>query len=191
MQYFKIRCIIINVQIIQDLRKDKKMQEDKKDIFDRIMSAEIFSALEPFYKKHKEMLLYLFFGGCTTLVGIIFFQTPLSRLTLGKKMLFGVTLDMDVITANVISWICAVTFAYVTNRIWVFADKAYGAAGIAKECAEFFAGRLFTLVVETVLLNILVESFSMNELLSKILVSIVTIILNYVISKLFVFKPKK
>lgn len=159
-------------------------------IFDRIMSRGFLKRFEPFYKAHKEMLLYLFFGGCTTVVGFIFFAIPVKLLNLQQVTLFGLTLDMNTIVSNVISWIAAVTFAYITNRIWVFEHKAHGGGAIAKECAAFFAGRLFTLLVELVLMNLSVTKLGMDELIAKIIVSVVTIILNYVVSKLFVFKKK-
>ena len=59
------------------------------------------------------------------------------------------------------------------------------------ECAAFFAGRFLTLVIENILLNITVDSLGMGDILAKILVSVVTIILNYIISKLFVFRGDK
>lgn len=162
----------------------------KPDIFDRIMSWGFLKTFEPFYKAHKEVLMYLFFGGLTTLVSIVTFTIAFSACAdLAEVIVLGFRLD--IIIANVVSWICAVTFAYVTNRVWVFEDRAYGAKGIAKECAAFFAGRLFTLLVETLLLELAVKKLSMNEVLAKIIVSVVTVILNYVISKLFVFRRKK
>lgn len=164
--------------------------EEKKDIFDRIMAWGFLKRFEPFYKAHKEVLMYLFFGGLTTVVSVIFFAIPIKLLSIGTQDIAGMKLDMDVITANVISWICAVTFAYVTNRTWVFEDKSYGAAGIARECAAFFAGRLFTLIVETLLLNLCCTLIGMNEIVAKIIVSVVTIVLNYIISKLWVFRSK-
>ena len=164
--------------------------DEKKDIFDRIMSWGFLRRFEPFYKAHKEVLLYLLFGGLTTLVGIIFFAIPVRLLRPSSGEILDARLDYRAIEANVISWICAVTFAYVTNRAWVFADKAYGAAGVAKECAAFFAGRLFTLIVETLLLNLCIAAIGMGELIAKILVSVVTVILNYVISKLIVVRKQ-
>ena len=119
----------------------------KKDIFDRIMGWGFLKTFEPFYKKNKEILLYLFFGGLTTIVGL--------------------------------------------NRIWVFENKAHTSKGIAKECLSFYGGRLLTLLIENLLLNLCVESINMNDIVAKVLVSIVTIILNYIISKLFVFKKQK
>ena len=167
------------------------MEKEKKDIFDRMMGWGFLKTFEPFYKAHKEVLLYLFFGGLTTVVSVIFFAIPMNMLDLGEGKLLGFTIDYDVTISNVISWICAVTFAYVTNRTWVFEDKAHGAKPVAVECAAFFAGRLFTLVVETLLLNVMTTTLKMQEIIAKIIVSIVTIILNYIISKLFVFKKEK
>ena len=189
MQYFRIWCIIINVQNIQQKKEKQKMQnekdnftEKKPDFFDRLMRMGFLKKFEPFYKAHKEVLLYLFFGGCTTLVGIIFFAIPAAVIKLDSFTLFGFEIDTATQVSNVISWICAVTFAYVTNRVWVFEDKAHGRSRIAAECAAFFAGRLLTLVIENILLNICTASLGWGQIVSKVLVSVVTIILNYVIS---------
>lgn len=165
-------------------------ENEKKDIFDRIMALGIFKPLEPFYKKNKEVLLYLFFGGLTTVISWIFFAIPLKLMDLPDINVFGMTIDTNSQVANVISWICAVTFAYITNRIWVFSEKAHGTKAIAVECAEFFAGRLVTLVIENILINVSTQAIGTSEMTAKIAVSIVTIILNYVISKLFVFRKK-
>ena len=166
--------------------------EKKPDIFDRIMSKGFLKKFEPFYKAHKEVLMYLFFGGLTTLVSIVTFKIAADACK-GLPWIdaLGLAIHLDVVAANVISWVCAVTFAYVTNRTWVFEDKAHGAKDVAAECVWFFAGRVFTLVVETVLLELCVSLLSMNELLAKILVSVVTVILNYIVSKLFVFRKKQ
>ena len=163
---------------------------ENQDIFDRIMSWPPLKGLQPFYKKNKEILLYLFFGGLTTVVSFITYWIPARALSLGEVTVLGLKQDLTVIVSNVISWVCAVTFAYLTNRAWVFQQKAHDGPGIAKECAAFFAGRLFTLLVETALMNLGVTLLHMNDLLAKVIVSIVTIILNYIISKLLVFKDR-
>lgn len=169
----------------------KENKTDNPDIFDRLMSKGWLKKFEPLYSLHKEIIMYLFFGGCTTLVGIIFFAIPIKLISLPDLTVFGITVDTSVQVSNVISWICAVTFAYITNRTWVFAEKAYGAKAIAAECAAFFAGRFLTLIVENILLNLSTKTLGMNEIAAKIVVSVVTIILNYIISKLFVFKGNK
>jgi putative flippase GtrA len=167
-----------------------KNADTKPDIFDRLMSKGFLKKFEPFYRLHKEILMYLFFGGCTTIVGIIFYAIPIMLINLPDVTLFGIKINTAVQVSNVISWICAVTFAYVTNRTWVFEDKAHGAKDTARECFAFFAGRLVTLIIENILLNIAAASLGMDEIIAKIAVSVITVILNYIISKLFVFKEK-
>lgn len=165
--------------------------ERKPDIFDRIMAWGFLKRFEPFYKEHKEVLMYLFFGGCSTLVAIIFFALPISVLNIGTKTIFGFDVDLDVLIANIISWVFAVMFAYVTNRIWVFDSRVTGTRAVMKECAAFCTGRLFTLVVECVLLNVCTENIGIKPVIAKIIVSVVTIILNYIISKLLIFRKKE
>ena len=149
---------------------------EKKDIFDRIMDWGIMRPFRGFYTAHKEVLLYLLFGGLTTLVSI---------LTFG---LFTGRLGLDPLWANVLSWIIAVLFAYVTNRTWVFAAKADTKAGIAREMASFFGGRLATLGMEEALIAVFVTWLCFPAMPVKIVSQIAVIAANYFISKYFVFK---
>ena len=160
--------------------------EEKKDIFDKIMSLKIFRPLEPFYKKNKEMLLYLFFGVLTTAVS--FLASGAAKVLL-EKMDFGKSAVANIST--VFSWICAVTFAYVTNRIWVFSSQAKGANAIMKEAASFYGGRLFTLGVEMLMMWVGYGLLDFNYWVTKIVANVVVLILNYVISKLLVFRSKE
>ena len=98
-----------------DLGFEAEGKQEPKDIFDRIMALPGLRIFEGFYKKYKEILLYLFFGALTTVVSI------------GSFAALQVGLGMNVLVANVISWILAVTFAFITNRIWVFDAKTEGA----------------------------------------------------------------
>ena len=128
----------------------------EKDIFDRIMELPVLRIFNPFYKKNKEILLYLFFGGLTFLVSIISYA------------FFNIQIGWNALVANIGSWILAVAFAYITNRIWVFDSNASTAADFIKEITSFIGGRVATLV--------------------KIVAQVIVIVLNYVISKLIVFK---
>ncbi len=163
-----------------------KTKVKKPDIFDRIMSAKIFRPLEPFYKKNKEMLLYLFFGVLTTAV---------SFLTAGIAKLFmeslGCGKDLVSVASTVFSWICAVTFAYITNRIWVFESYVENSKDLFREAVSFYGGRLFTLLVEAVMMWAGYSVLKMNFWVAKIIANVVVLILNYVISKLVVFKKKE
>ena len=158
-------------------------QEKKKDIFDKIMDWGIMKPFRPLYKKYKEQLLYLFFGFLTTVVSFIaagVFKYVFEQGGMGKGL---VTL-----LSTGISWCIAVVFAYVTNRVWVFENKAHGREGVTKEALSFFAGRGFTLVVEELIMWLGYSVIGINYWVTKVFANIVIIILNYVISKLIVFK---
>lgn len=129
--------------------------------------------LKKLWKKYKEAILYLIFGVLTTAVNwIVYF--PLTKLT-----------PVHYQIANVISWIAAVLFAYFTNRTFVFESKNKNKLA---ELAKFIGGRIFSLLAETALLFILIDLIKFNEDLSKIGGQVIVVILNYIISKVFVFK---
>ena len=153
------------------------MDTENKDIFDRIMSLPGLRNFYDLYAKYKSILLYIFFGGLTTVVSI------------GSFIFFDDGMQMDPLVANILSWVCAVLFAYVTNRVWVFASKAKGMQ-ILKEMVTFFAGRLLTLGLEEILLLVFVTWLAFDSTLIKVLGQIVVLVLNYVISKLLVFRKK-
>lgn len=147
--------------------------EKQEDIFDRIMALPLLSKFAPFYKKHKSVLLYLLFGGLTTVVSI------------GTYALFLPVVSP--LIANIFSWVAAVTFAYVTNRTWVFASKEKGLA-IIQEAFAFYGGRVFTLGLEEVVLYVFITLLFFPPLTVKVFAQVIVLMLNYVISKLFVFK---
>ena len=154
------------------------MKKDQ-DIFDRIMRLKFLNRFWPIYKKYKEILLYLFFGGLTFLVSV------------GSYVFFEFIIHMPPLIANVFSWILAVTFAYITNRVWVFTDIAYGIFGIAKEIISFFTGRAVTLILEELILYIGITVLDFNSIGVKVTGQIIVIITNYFISKIIVFKNRK
>lgn len=153
-----------------------EMQE--KDIFDRIMELPVLRIVNSFYKKNKEILLYLFFGGLTFLVSI------------SSYAVFNIRIGWNALTANIASWMLAVAFAYVTNRTWVFESSTDRGSNLIKEITSFVGGRIATLVFEELILFIFITELEMNSILIKIVAQVVVIALNYVISK-FVFRPQK
>lgn len=148
----------------------------EKDIFDRIMSLPGLRILEPFYTRNKEVLLYLFFGGLTFLISVVTYAY------------FAVTLDINELVANVFSWILSVAFAFITNKVWVFQSKTNTVPAFIQEAFSFFAGRIVTLVVEEVILFVFITMLHWSSLGVKVAAQIIIIILNYIISKLFVFR---
>ena len=137
------------------------------------------------YKKYEEIVNYLIFGVLTTVVSLA-----------TKYLLLFTILDaknsIQLQIAVIVSWITACTFAYVTNRIWVFKSKS---KNILKEAISFFAARLATLGLEMLIMFVFVTALGLNSNLWVIvwtLVSQVLIIIgNYVLSKLLVFKKEK
>lgn len=151
--------------------------DEKKDVFDRLMGLRPFRPLRPFYVKYKEPLLYLFFGGLTTLISIFVFW------------LFNGPLGLNELVANLISWLLAVLFAFLTNKTWVFQSGGQE-KGFLSLMLSFYAGRLVTLGVEELLLLVFITWLGFNSMAVKIAAQIVVIVLNYVISKLLVFRDK-
>jgi len=155
------------------------MSEEKnpfvEDIFDKIMLLPVLRLFYPLYKKHKEVLLYLFFGGLAFIVSISTFY------------FFNTVCGLNELVANVISWIITVSFAFLTNRKWVFKPSDKEKEGFWGQALRFFSGRIFTLIVEEVILFVFVTRLSFDSLLIKVIAQIVVIVLNYIISKLFVF----
>lgn len=127
-------------------------------------------------EKYKDVIPYLFFGICTTLVNI------------STYYICAHTLSLAVMASTVIAWILAVLFAYVTNRTWVFHSQENTSRGITTEILSFFACRLTTGAVDWGCMLLFVEVLRFNDVMIKILSNIVVIILNYLASKLIVFR---
>lgn len=162
------------------------------DIFDRIMHVKPFSIFEGFYIKNKSVLLYLFFGGLTTIVSIFTFWLAELLITADFNIsIFGSLYSIKVILTNAVSWICAVLFAFFTNRIWVFNSPTKTWKEFWGQMAAFFGGRFATFLLETVILIVFVSALKFNELVIKILAQIAVLVSNYIISKLLVFRDRK
>ena len=127
------------------------------------------------YFKYKEIINYLIVGGLTTLVSI------------GSYAIYRIFIP-SYVTCTVLSWITAVLFAYVTNRIFVFESKE---SKVLIEFIKFVGCRLFTLGSELLTMWILVDLLNINDYIAKVIVQFIIVVLNYVLSKLLVFKKNK
>ena len=92
--------------------------------------------------------------------------------------------------STIIAWIAAVLFAYITNRKWVFHSQAYGVVSIMKEIVSFFSCRLATGIIDWLCMYIFVDVLHANGVLIKFVANIIVIVLNYVASKLLIFRRK-
>lgn len=136
-----------------------------------------------YYKKYDEIINYLIFGVLTTVVTIITYAIFTNTFLSSKSAL-------DIQIANVLSWIIAVTFAYLTNRKYVFKSKAQGSKRI-KEIINFFLARISSLIVEMLFMYVTVTLLSYNDFICKIIAQAIVIIFNYVCSKLIIFKKEE
>lgn len=132
-----------------------------------------------FLKRYKMPILYLVFGVLTTIINIASYH------------IFYNVLHFSNTLSNVISWLLSVTFAYITNKIWVFESTDKGIKAIFREVISFFSCRLATGVLDILIMYISVDILSYPALPFKVISNVVVIILNYVMSKLIIFKKQK
>ncbi len=127
-------------------------------------------------KKYKAPILYVFFGGVTTVINIVTYYICYELLSMSNDL------------SNIISWFITVTVAYITNKIWVFESNGHGIKVILYEVITFFSCRIATGVLDFVIMHIGVDVMHYPAVLLKIISNILVIILNYVASKLIIFK---
>ena len=125
-----------------------------------------------------DLVSYLFVGVATTVVNYVVYYIA-TRL-----------LSMGVMPGTWTAWVVAVAFGYVANKAFVFHTHCDSVLSLLREAGSFFAMRLVSLGMETVLMYLTVTVLGLNDLVMKLIVNIVVIILNYVFSKLFIFKKK-
>lgn len=128
------------------------------------------------YSKYKEIILYLVFGVLTTVVSI------------SSYYFCSEFLSLHYLVSNIISWVLAVAFAYFTNRVWVFESKSEGISAILKEIFTFVNCRLLSGVIDMATMFVLVEAININDMYAKVFTQVIVVILNYVFSKLIIFK---
>lgn len=137
----------------------------------------MISLLKKLCVQYKELILYGIFGVLTTLVNIITFYL----LDL---------LHINIYISNTIAFIVSVIFAFVTNKLFVFESKSWKKDILIKESFSFLSARLFSYLLDMGTIYLLVDILKINKLISKIIANIIVIIVNYITSKLLVFKKR-
>lgn len=127
------------------------------------------------YKKYKQQINYLIFGGLTTLINIVTY------------IVFYDILALSNLFSNIMAWIFSVLFAYVTNKLWVFESKTNGFSALLKELSSFVGCRLATGVLDIVIMYVGVDILLLSGTLMKLFSNVIVIILNYVLSKILIF----
>jgi putative flippase GtrA len=128
--------------------------------------------------KHWDILSYLFFGGLTTVVNYLVYLPCYNLLHLSAAV------------SNVIAWVVAVAFAYLTNKPFVFKSHDWSMKTVAPELAKFVGCRIGSGLMETAIIFIAVDCLHGSGNLWKLVTSVLVVILNYVGSKLLVFRKK-
>lgn len=137
--------------------------------------------IKELYIKYKEVINYLIFGVLTTVISlIVYYVTVFTFLNPDNAVQLQI--------ANILSWIAGVTFAYVTNRKYVFESKEKNKV---KEASKFVLARVTTLIMDMLIMWLGVTILHLNDKIIKLISQVVIIVSNYIFSKLFVFKNKK
>ena len=123
---------------------------------------------------NNDVVRYVFFGGCTTLVNLVSFFFLRQA---------GVQREI----ANVISIILAILFAYVVNSKYVFQDKCESIKDHLRSFCKFVGARLTTMVIEVGGVWFFAEIIHMNDMIGKFIIQFVVMVLNYIFSKFLVF----
>lgn len=147
-----------------------------EEFFLNILEKIKLKYLADLYRAHKEGMRYLIFGALTTLVNIIAYA------------LLYYVLKINNATSNVIAWILGATFAYITNKLYVFDSKVNKGKELLKEIFYFYGCRVLTLAIDEAIMIITVDKWGWNALLMKIVANIIVIILNFIFSKILIFK---
>ena len=127
-------------------------------------------------RKHRDILLYLVFGVLTTAVNYVVYLPCYNLLGLSAAV------------SNVIAWAAAVAFAYLTNKPFVFESHDWSAQTVLPELTKFVGCRVGSGALETAVIFITVDCLAFDGIIMKLLTSVLVVVLNYVGSKLLVFK---
>ena len=136
--------------------------------------------IKELYLKYKEIINYLVFGGLTTVVNFVTYYIT-ARI-----------IGIEEVTSSGISWFCSVLFAYITNKLFVFESKSNSKKEFFKEMISFFLARIASgILCDVGTFALMVKVFNVNDIIAKIVTQIMVVIVNYVFSKLIIFRKKK
>ncbi len=138
----------------------------------------IIELTKTLFNKYKEIIMYGIMGVLTTIVNIIVFA-------ICEKII-----GINALVSNVIAWIVSVIFAYITNKLFVFESKSFKKEILIKEIISFTSARIFSLLLEEVIIYVMIDIMNINSLIVKVFSNIVVIVVNYILSKLVIFKKK-
>lgn len=127
-------------------------------------------------EKYKSVLMYLFFGVCTTGINI------------AAYWLFYTCLSLPNVVSTILSWVISVLFAYITNKLWVFESCSFNKQVLSHEIPTFFGARLLSGLIDLGIMFVFVDIMFFPAMVVKIISNVFVVIFNYIASKLVIFK---
>ncbi len=134
--------------------------------------------IKSLFKKYRGVISYLFFGVLTTAVNIIVYYLCYNLSGIPN------------VVSTVVAWVVAVAFAFFTNKLFVFESKSWAPSIAVKEATSFVLCRVASGVIELIIMYIFVDLIGVDGLVMKLVTNVIVIILNYIASKLIIFKKK-
>lgn len=139
----------------------------------------LISTIKQYYIKYREVISYLFWGVMTTLVNYVAYFV--CRKILGAE---------NYLVCNAIAWTVAVIFAFIVNKLFVFQSKSWEGKLVFHEAWKFLSARIFSGVLDMALMWFFVDKIGINDTIVKIISNVVVVVLNYIFSKLIIFRKK-
>ena len=134
--------------------------------------------MQELLRRYRGLILYGVFGILTTIVNMVAYYLCFDVLCIPNLL------------STAIAWFLSVLFAFITNKLWVFKSKSFAKAVFFREIVSFFSCRIATGVLDMAIMYVAVDRMAQNEMLWKLLSNIIVIILNYIASKLLIFRKK-
>lgn len=132
------------------------------------------------YRQYRDVISYLFFGGCTTAINIICYYVCVRFF------------HMTTQPGTIMAWLASVLFAYFTNKLFVFESRSWDRKTVIPEIISFFGCRLLTGGMDLLIMSVFVDYLHLYDMAVKITSNIMVIVLNYIASRFLIFKdPKK
>ena len=129
--------------------------------------------------RYRFIIMYGIFGVLTTVINVIAYYVSYTLAGIPN------------VASTVIAWVLAVLFAFVTNKLWVFESKSLDPVVVKREVTSFFACRFATGLLDVAVMFVTVDLMGLNATICKIASNFMVIVLNYVASKVFIFKSEE
>lgn len=134
--------------------------------------------IKELYQKYRQIFWYLFFGVCTMILNTVCYAVLYELLHVGN------------VPSTILAWLAAVIVAFVTNKLVVFESRGGASRGLF-ELVSFFGCRVATGLLDVGIMWLAVDLLSGNSVFWKLISNVIITVLNYIVSKFFIFTNRK